>query len=125
MLLPGAYYFMREKTIAAGEAVAASGCADGGGDRYESGNIALLFAATGDEHGMRALWINAGRGLAGTTLHAAQALGRSAQTGTIAVGKVADLLIWNIDHPAEIVCSLGVNPLVHRVFRGHLDASQS
>jgi imidazolonepropionase len=43
----------------------------------------------------------------------------------LATGKQADFLLWDIDHPAEIVCSLGVNWLVSRVVRGkehHADA---
>ena len=35
-----------------------------------------------------------------------------------AAGFVADLLLWDIDHPAEIVYGLGTNPLTRRVFRG-------
>jgi imidazolonepropionase len=63
--------------------------------------------------------------LAGATRHAARALGRADHLGTLTVGKQADFLVWDIDHPAEIVCALGVNRLVQRVFRGkvsHADA---
>jgi imidazolonepropionase len=56
--------------------------------------------------------------LRGTTRHAAQALGRGATHGQLAAGFVADLLLWDIDHPAEIVYGLGTNPLTRRVFRG-------
>jgi len=56
--------------------------------------------------------------LLGTTRHAAQALGRAASHGKLATGYVADLLLWDIEHPAEIVYGLGTNPLKQRVFRG-------
>jgi len=58
--------------------------------------------------------------LAGATREAARALGRGNRLGTLAVGKQADFLVWDIEHPAEIVCSLGVNPLRERVFRGQV-----
>lgn len=63
--------------------------------------------------------------LAGATRHAAQALGRADRLGTLEVGKQADILVWDVDHPAEIVCSLGVNRLEARVFRGRVDAHSS
>jgi imidazolonepropionase len=56
--------------------------------------------------------------LAGTTRHAAQALGRGHSHGKLALDHVADLLLWDIEHPAEIVYGLGVNLLAERVFRG-------
>jgi imidazolonepropionase len=56
--------------------------------------------------------------LAGATRHAAQALGMADRLGTLAVGKEADFLVWDIGHPAELVCELGVPRLRQRVFKG-------
>jgi imidazolonepropionase len=56
--------------------------------------------------------------LAGATREAAKALGRGDRLGTLAVGKQADFLVWDVEHPAEIVCQLGINSLKERVFRG-------
>ena len=55
--------------------------------------------------------------LAGVTRNAARALGIAGDHGTLAVGKVADLVIWDIDHPAELSYWLGGNP-AHLVVRG-------
>ena len=57
--------------------------------------------------------------LAGATREAARALGRGDRLGTLEPGKRADFLVWNVSHPSEIVCQLGVNPLSQRVFRGN------
>jgi imidazolonepropionase len=57
--------------------------------------------------------------LAGVTREAANALGRADRLGTLEPGKQADFLVWDVSHPAEIVCALGVNPLAERVFRGN------
>lgn len=56
--------------------------------------------------------------IAGATREAARALGLLGQTGTLEVGKSADLAIWNIQRPAELVYRIGFNPLHSRIFKG-------
>ena len=56
--------------------------------------------------------------LAGVTREAARALGLSNEVGTLEAGKWADLAIWDIDRPAELVYRMGFNPLHKRVYRG-------
>ena len=45
--------------------------------------------------------------------------GSARETGTLEVGKAADLAIWDIERPAELVYRLGFNPLHQRVWNGH------
>lgn len=118
VLLTGAYYFLREKQKPPVEVLrqykvpmAVATDFNPGTSPFASLRLAMnmacvLFGLTPEE------------ALCGATRHAARALGRGATHGTLTVGKLADLLIWDIDHPAEIVCSLGVNRIVSRVFRG-------
>ena len=54
--------------------------------------------------------------LAGVTREAAKALGISDDVGTIEVGKMADLAIWDIKRPAELCYWLGT-PLLHTVYK--------
>jgi len=68
--------------------------------------VATLFGLTIDEC------------LAGATRNAARALGLAQETGTLEAGKWADLAIWDIERPAELVYRLGFNPLHARVWRG-------
>jgi imidazolonepropionase len=56
--------------------------------------------------------------IAGVTREAARALGMSDEIGTLEAGKSADLAIWNIERPAELVYRMGFNPLHARVWRG-------
>lgn len=55
--------------------------------------------------------------LAGATRHAAQALGIADQVGTLAVGKAADLAVWDVTRPAELSYWLG-KPLLNRRYVG-------
>ena len=118
VLLPGAFYFLRETQKppvellrVAGVPMAVSTDLNPGTSPFASIRLAMnqacvLFGLSPEE------------ALAGTTRHAAQALGRGHSHGKLALDHVADLLLWDIEHPAEIVYGLGVNPLAERVFRG-------
>jgi imidazolonepropionase len=56
--------------------------------------------------------------LAGITREAARALGRLADIGTLEAGKRADLCIWSVERPAEILAWIGGDPLWRRVRGG-------
>lgn len=57
--------------------------------------------------------------LAGTTTHAARALGLK-DCGRIAAGLRADICIWDVESPAELSYRIGQNPLHQRIFGGVL-----
>ncbi|MCZ4272134.1 imidazolonepropionase [Maritalea porphyrae] len=67
---------------------------------------ATLFRMTPDE------------ALRGVTINAAKALGLADQTGSIAVGKRADLAVWDVKSPAELTYRIGFNPLKLSIFGG-------
>lgn len=56
--------------------------------------------------------------LAGVTRNAAKALGMADNIGTLAVGKQADLVLWDIDHPAQLAYQYGVNPCQQVIKKG-------
>ncbi len=56
--------------------------------------------------------------LAGITVHAARALGRADRLGTIEAGKQADLVLWDVSSPDELVYYLGFNPRAMVIKRG-------
>jgi imidazolonepropionase len=120
VLLPGAFYFMRETKTppiaalrAAGVPLAlATDCNPGTAPLTSlllvMNLAATLFRMTVDEC------------LAGVTREAARAIGRLDQVGTLEAGKACDLAIWNVERPAELVYRLGFNPLQARVFKGEI-----
>ncbi len=123
VLLPGAFYFLQEKQkppVAelrkAGVKMAVASDLNPGTSPFASIRLAMnqacvLFGLTPQE------------ALTGVTRSAAAALGRNDTHGQIAPGFIADFLVWDIDHPAELAYSVGVNQLIHRVFRGEIDTT--
>jgi imidazolonepropionase len=118
VILPGAYYFIRE-TKAPPVALfrshrvpmaLATDCNPGTSPLTSllltMNMAATLFRMTVDEC------------VAGVTREAARALGLADRIGTLEAGKSADLAIWDIDRPAELVYRLGFNPLHQRVWKG-------
>jgi imidazolonepropionase len=117
VLLPGAFYFLRESRVppiaalrAAGVPMAiATDCNPGTSPLTSllmAANLAAtLFRMTVDEC------------LIGVTRAAAQALALT-HAGTLEAGKRCDLAIWNITQPAELVYRMGFNPLHARVWGG-------
>ena len=118
VLLPGAFYFIREsqkppvglfRRHRVPMAIATD-CNPGTSPLTSllltMNMAATLFGLTVDEC------------LAGATREAARALGLLHETGTLEPGKAADLAIWDIEQPAELVYRMGFNPLHARVGRG-------
>ncbi|HQR41178.1 MAG TPA: imidazolonepropionase, partial [Gemmatales bacterium] len=105
-LLPGAYYFLREKKKPPVEALRDAGVPlavatdlNPGTSPFASIRLAMNMATV-------LFGLSPEEALLGTTRHAAKALGREASHGTLTAGKQADFLLWDIEHPAELVCSL-------------------
>ncbi|MDX2202208.1 MAG: imidazolonepropionase [Hyphomicrobiaceae bacterium] len=118
VLLPGAYYFIREtqqppvahfRRHKVPMAIATD--ANPGSSPLTSLLLAMnmgatLFRLTVDEL------------VAGVTREAARALGLLAEIGTLEVGKQADLAVWNVERLAELPYRMGFNPLHARIWRG-------
>jgi imidazolonepropionase len=110
VLLPGAWYFLRDTTPppvamlrAAGVAMAVASDCNPGTSPLTSILLAMNMACT--------LWrLTPQEALAGCTVHAARALGRQADIGTIEVGKRADFALWDIARPADLAYAMGLNP---------------
>ncbi len=122
VLLPGAYYFLREPQKPPVAQLRAAGVPLAVASDFNPGTSPFASLRLGMNMACVLYGLSPEEALVGATRGAAQALGRGAKLGTIAVGKRADFLVWDVAHPAEIVCALGINPLVQRVVRGIPDS---
>jgi imidazolonepropionase len=108
VLLPGAFYFLRETQAppvaalrAAGVPMALATDCNPGSSPFASVRLILNMACT-------LFRMTPEEALAGVTVHAARALGL-ADRGRLAPGLRADLVLWRIDHPAELAYAVGLN----------------
>ena len=109
VLLPGAYYFLRETRMPpmdalreAGVPLAVATDCNPGTSPLTSLLLAMNLACT--------QWrLTPLEALLGCTTHAARALGRS-DIGTLAPGKRADLALWDIERPADLAYAMGARP---------------
>ena len=118
VLLPGAFYFLRETKLPPLDALRAKGvplalatdCNPGSSPLTSllltMNMAATLFRMTPEEC------------LAGVTREGARALGLQDRLGTLGPGKRADLAVWDAADPAELVYRMGYNPLVRSIHGG-------
>jgi imidazolonepropionase len=118
VLLPGAFYFLRETKLppieglrAAGVPVAIATDCNPGSAPATSLLLMLNMACT-------LFRLTPEEALAGVTRNAARALGLAASHGTLEAGKAADFAIWDIGRPAELAYRIGFNPLYQVVREG-------
>jgi imidazolonepropionase len=117
VLLPGAFYFIRETRLPPldllrryGVPIALSTDSNPGTSPATSLLLMLNMACT-------LFRMTVPEVLQGVTRHAAQALGKQDRHGTLAVGRAADFAVWQVDTLAELAYWMG-RPLCARVVRG-------
>ncbi len=118
VLLPGAFYCLRETRLPPIEALRRHGvpiaiASDSNPGSSPVGSLLLmlnmactLFRLTPEES------------LAGVTIHAAQALGLAGRVGSLEPGKQADMVLWDAADPAELRYRIGGNPCRRVMRRG-------
>jgi imidazolonepropionase len=118
VLLPGAFYALRERQrppVAefrrAGVRMAVATDCNPGSSPMASPLLAMNMAAV-------LFGMTVEECLRGMTVNAAHALGMQDDVGALAVGMRADLAIWQIAQPAELIYWIGGNPLWRREFAG-------
>lgn len=118
VLLPGAFYFIRETMKPPVELFRAHGVNMALATDCNPGSSPLTSLLLAMNMGATLFRMTVAECLAGVTREGARALGVLAETGTLAAGKWCDLAIWEIERPAELVYRIGFNPLHRRVWRG-------
>ena len=119
VLLPGAFYFLRETRVppiellrSHGVPMAVSTDCNPGSSPCTSLLLMLNMACT-------LFRLTPEEALAGVTRHAAAALGLT-DRGVLAAGRRADFVLWDVHHPAQLCYALGANPRVQTIFKGQL-----
>jgi len=118
VLLPGAFYFLRETQkppvdLFRKHKVAMAIATDSNPGSSPATSLLLmmnmactLFRMTPEE------------ALAGVTVHAARALGLESECGRLSKSMRADFAVWDIDGPEELAYRIGANPLQQVVYAG-------
>lgn len=117
VLLPGAFYTLRESRVPPiglfrkyGVPIALSTDCNPGTSPVTS----LLLMVN---MGCTLFRLTIEEALLAVTVNGARALGMATTHGTLEVGKAADLVMWDIDSPADLAYSIGANPC-RRVVKG-------
>lgn len=107
VLLPGAFYFLRETKYPPLDSLQKHGVRIALSSDLNPGTSPALSLRLMLNMGSTLFRLTPEQALAGVTTHAAYALGLQDTHGTLEQGKVADFIAWDIEHPSEIVYWLG------------------
>jgi imidazolonepropionase len=118
VLLPGAFYFIREHQSPPVDAMRRHGVSIALATDSNPGTSPLTSLLLTMNMGATLFRLTVDECIAAVTREAARALGLFQETGSLDAGKYCDLAIWNVERPAELVYRIGFNPLHARVWRG-------
>lgn len=118
VILPGAFYFIRETKKPPIALFREKGVAMALATDCNPGTSPLTSLLLTMNMGATLFGMTVQECLAGVTREAARALGQLSRKGTVEAGKQADLALWNVERPAELVYRMGFNPLHQRIFKG-------
>ncbi|WP_432754922.1 imidazolonepropionase [Pseudomonas sp. WMBT8] len=120
VLLPGAFYFLRETQLPPMDALRKHGVKIAIASDLNPGTSPALSVRLMLNMACTLFRMTPEEALAGATRHAATALGMGDTHGSLEVGKVADFVAWQIDRPADLAYWLG-GELGKRVVRHGVD----
>ena len=118
VVLPGAFYFIRERQVPPIDAMRRHQVPIALGTDSNPGSSPLTSLLLAMNMGATLFRLTVDECIAAVTREAARALGLFADAGSLEHGKYCDLAIWDIERPAELVYRMGFNPLHARVWRG-------
>jgi imidazolonepropionase len=116
VLLPGAYYFIRETQLPPIDLLRRHGVPIALATDSNPGTSPATSLLAMLNLGCTLFRLTVPEALQGVTRHAARALGRSDRHGELAVGRSADFVVWSVATLAELAYWIG-RPLAARVVR--------
>ncbi len=117
VMLPGAFYTLRERQLPPVEALRAAGVPMAVATDCNPGSSPMTSLLLAMNMACTLFRMTPEEALAGATRNAAKALGLI-DCGTVTAGNRADLAVWNASHPAELSYRIGFNPIHKRMFKG-------
>ncbi|GAB4562347.1 MAG: imidazolonepropionase [Rhizobacter sp.] len=117
VLLPGAYYFLRETKLPPLAALRAAGVPLALSTDHNPGTSPTLSLLLMINMACTLFRLTPEEAVRGATQHGARALGL-ADRGTLAAGQRADFVVWALDHPNELAYWFGHNPCRRVVVAG-------
>ncbi|WP_417822311.1 imidazolonepropionase [Terasakiella sp.] len=116
VLLPGAFYTLRETKLPPIDDLRRNGVPMAIASDSNPGSSPLTSLLLCVNMACTLFRMTPEEALTGVTRHGAQALGLSDKIGTLETGKIADLAVWNVEHPNELAYRIGYNPLIKRIY---------
>lgn len=117
-LLPTAFYFLKETKLPPVAALRTAGVPMAVSSDINPGTAPIVSLRMAMNMACTLFGLTPVEAMAGVTRHAARALGEQERLGQLKVGMLADFLVWNCGHPAELSYLIGVDQLVSRVVNG-------
>jgi imidazolonepropionase len=117
VLLPGAFHTLREERRPPVEALREAGVPMAVATDANPGTSPLLSLRLAMNLAALRFGLSPAEALAGATREGARALGL-ADRGALVPGLRADLVLWEVEHPAELVAQMGGWPLARRWVEG-------
>ena len=125
VLLPGAYYFLRDTHLPPVAALRAAGVPIAVASDHNPGSSPALSLLLMLNMACTLFRLTPEEALAGVTVQAARALGLAATHGRLAPGLRADFAAFAVDHPAELAYWFGAHPCQAVVSAGRLRTVQN
>ena len=122
VLLPGAFYFLRETKLPPIEALRKAGVTIAIATDCNPGTSPMTSLLLTMNMACTLFRMTPLEALQGVSCHAAKALGLQNVVGTLEIGKQADFALWAIDRPADLAYHIAANPCVATVFSGQIRA---
>ena len=117
VLLPGAYYFLRETKLPPMEALRAHGVPIAISTDHNPGTSPTLSLLMMINMACTLFRMTPEEAVRGATVNGARALGLT-DRGTLAAGQRADFAVWDLEHPNELAYWFGHNPCRRVVVAG-------
>jgi len=120
VLLPGAYYFLRDTHLPPLALLRQYGVPMAIATDHNPGTSPTTSLLLMMNMGCTLFRMTVPEVLAGVTKHAARALGAADRHGSLAVGRAADFALWQVASPAELAYWFGRNPCTAVVRQGRV-----